>query len=71
MSKVKITISLPESLAIYLRSTPNASSVVAEAVEIYQARQLKAQLEEAYSEDAEEAERLNQEWEAIDAEVEE
>lgn len=71
MSKVKMTISIPESLATYLRSTPNASSVVAEAVEIYQAQQLEAQLEEAYREDAEEAERLNQEWEAIDAEVEE
>ena len=69
MSKVKMTISMPEDLARYLRATSNASSVVAEAVEIYRARELEEQLEEAYREDAAEAEALNLEWESIDAEA--
>jgi hypothetical protein len=71
MSKVKMTVSLPEGLATYLRSTSNASSVVAEAVEIYRVRELEAELAAGYREDAEEAERLNLEWETADAEVEE
>lgn len=71
MGKVKLTISVPEALAGYLRSTPNASSVVAEAVEIYRARELEALLDDAYREDADEAEKLNLEWEPIDAEIEE
>jgi len=69
MSKVKMTISVPEELATYLRSTPNASSVVVEAVEIYRARALEKELEEAYQADAEESEKLNVDWESIDAEV--
>ena len=70
MGKVKMTVSMPEHLARYLRATSNASSVVAEAVEIYRARELEARLEEAYREGAAEAETLNLEWESIDAEVE-
>jgi hypothetical protein len=69
MSKVKMTISVPANLATYLRSTPNASSVICEAVEVYRVQELEKQLEKAYREDAEEAERLNLEWESIDAEV--
>ena len=69
MSKVKMTVSVPEELATYLRSTPNASSVIAEAVEIYRAQELEAQLAEAYREDAEESEKLNLKWESADAEV--
>ena len=42
---------------------------IAEAVEIYRARELQAKLEAAYREDAEESERLNREWESADAEV--
>lgn len=71
MSKVKMTLSLPETLTSYLRSKPNASSVVAEAVEIYRARELEADLEKAYREDSAEAERLDREWQSADAEVEE
>ena len=71
MRKAKVTVSMPEDLATYLRSKPNASSVVAEAVEIYRAQELEAELAQAYSEDAEESEKLNREWELADAEVEE
>ena len=66
-----MTISMPEELATYLRSTRKTSSVIAEAVEAYRARELETELEEAYLADADEAERLNREWETIDAEIEE
>ena len=69
MSKVKLTISITEDLAAYLRSTPSVSSTIAEAVEAYRARELEAELEQGYREDAAEAEKLNQDWEAADAEV--
>lgn len=65
-----MTISMPAPLARYLRSTPNASAVVAEAVETYRVRELEARLEEAYRDDAAEAETLNVEWQSIDAEAE-
>lgn len=71
MSKSKMTVSLPENVAIYLRSKPNASLVIAEAVDAYRTRELEAELEDAYREDAEEAEALNRQWEAADSEVEE
>ena len=71
MSKVKLTISVEEDLATYLRSTPSVSSTIAEAVEAYRVRELEARLEEAYREDAAEAERLSREWESADAEVDE
>lgn len=70
MSKVKMTVSVPEEVATYLRSTPNASSVVAEAVEIYRTQELEAELAQAYREDAKENEKLNREWESTDSEVE-
>lgn len=69
MPKVKMTISVSEEVADYLRATPNASAVVAEAVEAYRAQQLEERLGEAYREDAVEAEELNREWEQVDAEV--
>ena len=69
MSKAKITFSLPEELAKYLRAQPNASSVVAEAVEEYRASELEARLEEAYRQDAEESQQLHEEWQAVDVEV--
>ncbi len=65
-----MTVSLPRETAEYLRSTPNASAVVSEAVEIYRASELERELESAYEQDRNEAERLNREWEAADAEVE-
>ncbi len=69
MTKTKLTVSLSEELAQYLRSMPNASSVVAEAVAEYRARELEHRLEEAYREDAAESEELNGEWEGVDTEV--
>ena len=69
MGKIKLTVSVPEDLATYLRSKPNASAVVAEAVEEYRVRELEARLEAAYREDASESEQLHEEWETVDAEV--
>ncbi len=71
MSKAKLTISIDEELVEYLRSTPSVSSTIAEAVEVYRARELEASLEEAYKEDAEESKRLNEEWSGVDAELDE
>jgi hypothetical protein len=71
MSKMKLTVSVPEDLATYLRSKPNVSAVVAEAVEEYRVRELAEQLEAAYREDASESERLHEEWQPVDAEVSE
>ena len=69
MSKAKLTISIEEDLAEYLRSTPSISSTISEAVEAYRARELEEELAAAYEEDSAEAERLNREWESADAEV--
>lgn len=71
MSKAKLTVSLPQEVAEYLRSTPNASAVVAEAVVEYRARETEKELEAAYLQDAAESERLNRDWESVDAEVNE
>ena len=71
MSKAKLTISLDQELADYLRSTPSVSSTIAEAVAEYRARELEAELEAAYREDAAEAEELNREWEPANADVRE
>lgn len=70
MTKAKLTVSIPLDLAEYLRSKPNASAVVSEAVEEYRTRELEERLAIAYREDAAEAEQLNQEWESADAEPE-
>lgn len=64
-----MTISLAADVAAYLRTTPSVSSTIAEAVEAYRAQELEERLEEAYRQDAAEADRLNSEWESADAEV--
>ena len=69
MKKVRLTISVNRGIADYIRSAPNASMLVAEAVEEYRARSLERELEEAYREDADETARLNTEWESTDVEV--
>ena len=69
MRKVKVTISLSEDLAQYLRSKPNTSSVIAEAVSEYRCRELEQCLDEAYREDAEQAEQLNRVWACVDAPI--
>lgn len=69
MAKVKMTISVSAELADYLRASPNASAVVAEAVDVYRAQRLEERLEHAYREDAAEAAELNREWEQVDAAV--
>lgn len=71
MSKNRMTFSLADDVASYLRSQPNASAVVAEAVRSYRADELEKQLEAAYREDAEESARINAEWQAADAGVDE
>ena len=45
--------------------------MVREAVEAYRTRELAQRLEEAYRADATETERINREWERVDAEVSE
>ena len=69
MKKIRLTVSLDRDLAEYVRSAPNASGLVAEAVEEYRARALERELADAYREDSDEAARLNAEWESADAEV--
>ncbi len=71
MGKTRMTISVSEDVATYLRSAPNASLMVSEAVTQYRASELKRRLEVAYREDAEESEQLNSEWEAADSEIDE
>ena len=71
MAKVKMTISIDQGVAEYLRSTGGVSSTVEEAVSEYRSRALVLELEQAYREDADEAERLDAEWRAADSEVEE
>ena len=62
-ARTRLTVSLPAETAQYLRSTPNASAVVCEAIEAYRAREFERRLEQAYREDAAEAERIAREWE--------
>ena len=70
-TRTRVTVSVPNDIAHYLRSTLNASAVVCEAIQVYRARELERRLEEAYQADAAEAERINREWERADAEVSE
>ena len=70
-TRTRVTVSLPVDIALYLRSTSNASAVVREAVEAYRTRELAQRLEEAYRADATEPERINREWQRVDAEVSE
>lgn len=69
MGKIKMTISLSEEVAGYLRSTSSISSTIAEAVSEYRARELERVLEEAYSDGAEEAAEIDREWSSADAEL--
>jgi hypothetical protein len=69
MKKVRVTISLDPGIAEYIRSAPNGSALVAEAVEEYRARVLERELEDAYREDAAESARLHAEWAPSDAEI--
>lgn len=69
MSRVKLTITLPDEVADYLRSKANMSSTIAEAVVEYRARELETELERAYREGAAEAEELDREWRGADAEL--
>jgi hypothetical protein len=71
MKKVRLTVSLDRKIVEYIRSAPNASALVAEAVEEYRARALERELEDAYRQDAEESARLNAEWESADSEIRE
>ena len=71
MSKAKMTISVTDDIAAYLRSAPNASLRVSEAVSQYRASELNRRLESAYREDAEESAFLNSEWEETDSEIDE
>ncbi len=71
MKKMRLTISVDPGIAEYIRSAPNASALVAEAVSEYRARALATELEDAYREDAGESARRNAQWEAADAEIEE
>ncbi len=68
MSEQQITISLPQELARYVGSAPNASSLIAEALRHYQARERRRELARAYREDAEESRLLHLEWSLADAE---
>ena len=63
MTKTRLTISVDKGIAEYIRSAPNSSALVAEAVSEYRARSLERELEDDYREDAEESARLNAEWE--------
>ena len=71
MSKIRLTISVEPAIAEYIRSAPNASALVAEAVEEYRTRAFERELEEAYRADAGESARLNSVWASADAEIEE
>lgn len=69
MGRTRISVSLPAELVAYLRSTPNASSVVSEAVREYRAEELRRELAEGYVQDRDEAAEIDREWSAIDATV--
>jgi hypothetical protein len=70
MVRVRVTVSVPEEVAAYLRSTSNASAVVAEAVSRYRVEQLEQELAAAYEADRADATAINDEWETAGAEVE-
>ena len=71
MVRKRITVSIDEEVASYLDSVPNRSSIVAEAVREYRARELERSLEMAYREDHDETAELAAEWQASDAEIDE
>jgi hypothetical protein len=67
MAKTRMTISVADEVASYLKTKPNASAVVAEAIRVYRKLELERELATAYREDAAEAEQINREWEPADA----
>ena len=71
LGRTRLTVSVPADVADYLRSTPNASAVVCEAIAVYRRIQLDRRLEEGYRADAAETEQLNREWESADAPISE
>jgi len=70
MARVRVTVSLPEDVATYLRAQPNASACVSEAVARYRVEQLERELASAYEADRAEAAAVNDDWKTADAEVE-
>lgn len=68
MARVRLTVSLPEELGTYVRRAPNASALVAEAISRYRTDEARQELEAAYREDAQEAARINADWESADVE---
>lgn len=70
-TRTRVTISVPTDIAVYLRSTRNASALVCDAIRAYRARELARRLQVAYRADSSEAERINADWESADAEVSE
>ena len=68
-TRTRVTISVPTDIALYLRSTRDASALVCEAIRAYRARELARRLEEAYRADRAEAEWINRKWGDADAEV--
>jgi hypothetical protein len=69
MAKTRMTISVAEEVASYLKTKPNASAVVAAAIKVYRKLELERELAAAYREDAAEAEQINREWQPGDAEL--
>lgn len=71
MAKKRITVTVDEDVASFLDSAPNTSAVVCDAVREYRARRLEKDLENAYTEDADETAEIASKWEPADAEVDE
>ncbi len=69
MNKQQITVSLPQDLAQYVNSAPDANSLVAEALHHYREDELGVELARSYREDAEQTRRLHLEWSAVDADI--
>lgn len=69
MTKRRMTVSLDPEVAAYLESMPNRSAVVSDAVRAYRDREVEAELEAAYAQDRQESRRINAEWQAADAEM--
>ena len=62
-TRTQVTISVPTDVAVYLRSTRNASALVCDAIREYRAREL-ARLEAAYRADRSGS---GADWESPDA----
>jgi len=69
MPRIRVSVSVPEEIALYLRKAPNASALVSESVRLYQAEQLRNELTAAYQADRAESAGLDSEWSDADARV--